>query len=217
MERAGGGRRRFTLIVALAAAAFVAAAFGPLRLSARQVPPQAAPPQAATPAQATLTAGVREAAWSPDGKRLAVTWYDAIWTMTPDGKDMKRLVPAPQGWAAERDPGLVARRTRDRVQRQHERRVRRLDCAGLRRRAAQGQSAARRRALAVVDEGRAESPGVPSRSEGGLGPADGRRAGTRRGRGAHRWRRGFVAGRVVTRWPAHGLRVRSRCGTEQRH
>ena len=51
-----------------------------------------------------ITTGVREAAWSPDGKRIAVTWFDAIWTMTPDGRDMKRVVSAPQGWAAERDP-----------------------------------------------------------------------------------------------------------------
>jgi gamma-glutamyltranspeptidase len=61
--------------------------------------------QDATPAPASaVTSGVREAAWSPDGKRLAVTLFDAIWTMTPDGKEPKRLVTAPQGWAAERDP-----------------------------------------------------------------------------------------------------------------
>jgi gamma-glutamyltranspeptidase len=59
-------------------------------------------PAAAEPA--AVTTGVREAAWSPDGKRIAVTWFDAIWTMTPDGRDMKRVVTAPQGWAAERDP-----------------------------------------------------------------------------------------------------------------
>ena len=47
---------------------------------------------------------MRDAAWSPDGSRLAVTWFDAIWTMTPDGKDLKRVVTAPEGWAAERDP-----------------------------------------------------------------------------------------------------------------
>ena len=69
------------------------------------VPVSGAPPQDSQSADnTTITTGVREAAWSPDGKRLAVTWYDAIWTMTPDGKEPKRLVTAPQGWAAERDP-----------------------------------------------------------------------------------------------------------------
>jgi gamma-glutamyltranspeptidase/glutathione hydrolase len=49
-------------------------------------------------------AGVREAAWSPDGKRLAVSRYDAVWTMAPDGKGAKRVVPKPGDWIAERDP-----------------------------------------------------------------------------------------------------------------
>jgi gamma-glutamyltranspeptidase / glutathione hydrolase len=48
--------------------------------------------------------GVREAAWSPDGARLAVTWFDAIWTMTPDGRRARRVVTQPAGWVAERDP-----------------------------------------------------------------------------------------------------------------
>src|SRR5687767_3656723 len=60
--------------------------------------------QAAATEPAAITTGVREAAWSPDGRRIAVTWFDAIWTMNPDGRDMKRVVTAPQGWAAERDP-----------------------------------------------------------------------------------------------------------------
>ncbi len=53
---------------------------------------------------AAVTTGVREAAWSPDGKRLAITWFDAIWTITPDGRDGKRLVSKPDGWVSERDP-----------------------------------------------------------------------------------------------------------------
>jgi gamma-glutamyltranspeptidase/glutathione hydrolase len=57
-----------------------------------------------TAQDAAVATGVREAAWSPDGKRLAVTWFDAIWTMTPEGKDQKRLVTKPEGWATERDP-----------------------------------------------------------------------------------------------------------------
>lgn len=48
--------------------------------------------------------GIREAAWSPDGRRLAATWFDAIWTMRPDGGDRRRLVTRPGDWASERDP-----------------------------------------------------------------------------------------------------------------
>ncbi len=73
--------------------------FAPVRGAAtRETPAQAASP---------VTTGVREAAWSPDGKRIAVTLYDAIWTMTPDGKDPRRLVTAAlrsNVWGAERDP-----------------------------------------------------------------------------------------------------------------
>jgi gamma-glutamyltranspeptidase len=46
---------------------------------------------------------VREAAWSPDGKRLAITWYDQIWTMAPDGKDSRSLFKT-DIWQSERDP-----------------------------------------------------------------------------------------------------------------
>ncbi len=80
----------------VAAVVLISSLLAPLRGSAVQTPS----PQEST----AITAGVREAAWSPDGKRIAVTLYDAIWTMGPDGKDPKRVVPSPQGWAAERDP-----------------------------------------------------------------------------------------------------------------
>jgi gamma-glutamyltranspeptidase len=83
----------------VAAVILFAAAFVPLQSAVVQTPAPQEP--------ATVTTGVREAAWSPDGKRIAVTWYDAIWTMTPDGKDPKRLVAAAQRsdrWGAERDP-----------------------------------------------------------------------------------------------------------------
>jgi gamma-glutamyltranspeptidase/glutathione hydrolase len=91
MTRAGA--RLFFVTVGV----FGFAAFAPL---AEQAPQSSQSSDAAS----AVTAGVREVAWSPDGKRLAVTWFDTIWTMAPDGKDPKRLVPAPQGWAAERDP-----------------------------------------------------------------------------------------------------------------
>jgi gamma-glutamyltranspeptidase len=48
--------------------------------------------------------GVREASWSPDGKRLAVSWFDEIWTMSPDGRDQKRVVSGTNDWIAQRDP-----------------------------------------------------------------------------------------------------------------
>ncbi|HSG01302.1 MAG TPA: gamma-glutamyltransferase, partial [Vicinamibacterales bacterium] len=48
--------------------------------------------------------GVREAAWSPDGRRLAVSWFDAIWTISPDGRGRRRLVQTPGRWESERDP-----------------------------------------------------------------------------------------------------------------
>src|SRR6478735_10221136 len=36
--------------------------------------------------------GVQEPAWAPDGKRIAVSYLDRIWTMTPDGKQAKPVV-----------------------------------------------------------------------------------------------------------------------------
>jgi gamma-glutamyltranspeptidase/glutathione hydrolase len=89
-------RRRLVAVVAgAAAAAFTAGASVSGRAGA--MPPRAQEP-------APLTTGVREAAWSPDGRRLAATWFDAIWTMNADGRDSKRVVATVQGWAAERDP-----------------------------------------------------------------------------------------------------------------
>src|SRR5262245_5244263 len=83
-------------VAAVAAACLLTSLFAPLQL-------RGIAQQASSQEPAAITTGVREAAWSPDGKRIAATWYDAIWTMGPEGKDPKRLVAAPQGWAAERD------------------------------------------------------------------------------------------------------------------
>jgi gamma-glutamyltranspeptidase len=47
--------------------------------------------------------GVQEPAWSPDGKRLAVSYLDRIWTLTPEGKQAKPIVSSESG-AIEREP-----------------------------------------------------------------------------------------------------------------
>ena len=44
---------------------------------------------------------MREPAWSPDGKRLAVVVLDRIWTMQPDGKEGSELTKAQE---VEREP-----------------------------------------------------------------------------------------------------------------
>ena len=36
-------------------------------------------------------AGVQEPAWSPDGRRIAVSYLDRLWTMTPDGKQARAI------------------------------------------------------------------------------------------------------------------------------
>ena len=102
----------------------------------------------------TITTGVREAAWSPDGKRLAATWFDAIWTMSAGWQGPKRVVTAPQGWAAERDPVVVARRQSIVFSASLDGVFRFVDGAGRRRRAAQADDVDRRRAVAVVHANR---------------------------------------------------------------
>jgi gamma-glutamyltranspeptidase len=44
---------------------------------------------------------MRDPAWSPDGKRLALVMLDRIWTMQPDGRDGAELTKSP---AVEREP-----------------------------------------------------------------------------------------------------------------
>src|SRR4030095_1145038 len=38
--------------------------------------------------------GLQEPAWSPDGKRIAVSYLDRIWTMTPEGKQARAVSPS---------------------------------------------------------------------------------------------------------------------------
>src|SRR6478752_5114742 len=60
--------------------------------------------------------GVQEPAWAPDGKRIAVSYLDRIWTMTPDGKQAKAVshdfsTVAP-GAEVEREPAWSSDGTR---------------------------------------------------------------------------------------------------------
>lgn len=55
--------------------------------------------------------GVQEPAWSPDGKRVAVSYLDRIWTMTPDGKQPKAITTI-EGTAIDREPAWSADGTR---------------------------------------------------------------------------------------------------------
>lgn len=52
---------------------------------------------------ATLT-GMRDPVFSPDGRRIAVSWLEQVWTMAPDGRDPKRVVTGENRWISERDP-----------------------------------------------------------------------------------------------------------------
>ena len=46
--------------------------------------------------------GVQEPAWARDGKRLALSYLDRVWTLTPDGKQPKALTAIDGG--VEREP-----------------------------------------------------------------------------------------------------------------
>jgi len=56
---------------------------------------------ALSPRAQTGPSGLRDPAWSPDGKRLAVVILDRIWTSSPDGHDAKELTRVPE---SEREP-----------------------------------------------------------------------------------------------------------------
>jgi gamma-glutamyltranspeptidase/glutathione hydrolase len=82
-----------------AAALTLAAAFGAAG-HARSQPP----------ADAALV-GVQDPAWAPDGRRVAVSSLDTIWTMTPDGRTPTPLV-SPAAPGVERDPAFSPDGTR---------------------------------------------------------------------------------------------------------
>ena len=72
-------RARSLAVVFLASGALVIAGRAPRAWQAPVQTPSATATSEAGPA------GVREAAWAPDSKRLAASWFDVIWTMSPDG------------------------------------------------------------------------------------------------------------------------------------
>jgi gamma-glutamyltranspeptidase/glutathione hydrolase len=53
-------------------------------------------------AQTPAPRGAREPAWAPDGKRIAFSYLDRIWTSAADGKNGKAL--RPQSTVVEREP-----------------------------------------------------------------------------------------------------------------
>ena len=54
-----------------------------------------------SPRAQTGPPGMRDPAWSPDGKRLALVLLDRIWTVQPDGRDGTELTKTP---GVEREP-----------------------------------------------------------------------------------------------------------------
>src|SRR6186713_3429437 len=56
---------------------------------------------ALSPSAQTGPAGMRDPAWAPDGKRLAVVILDRIWMTAPDGRDARELTRVAE---SEREP-----------------------------------------------------------------------------------------------------------------
>jgi len=54
-----------------------------------------------SPSAQTGPTGMRDPAWSPDGKRLAVVILDRIWMTAPDGRDARELTRVAE---SEREP-----------------------------------------------------------------------------------------------------------------
>ena len=53
--------------------------------------------------EAQAPVGVQEPAWAPDGRRVAVSYLDRIWTMTPEGRQGKAVTTGDSS-AIEREP-----------------------------------------------------------------------------------------------------------------
>jgi gamma-glutamyltranspeptidase/glutathione hydrolase len=48
--------------------------------------------------------GLRDPTWAPDGRRLAASWFDRIWTFAPDGRQAAALNKSASDTSVERDP-----------------------------------------------------------------------------------------------------------------
>lgn len=81
-------RRRFRCSAGFATSAFIAVACASLLLGA-------APDE---------SAGLRDPAWAPDGRRIAASWFDRIWTFDPTGRNPRRLTTSDTPATAEREP-----------------------------------------------------------------------------------------------------------------
>ena len=57
-------------------------------------------------AQPSSSSGIQDPDWSPDGRRLALSFFDRIWISDPDGRGGRAL--RPESPAAERDPAWSA-------------------------------------------------------------------------------------------------------------
>src|SRR5688572_4038210 len=60
-------------------------------------------------AQSDIT-GLQDPAWAPDGKRIAVSYLDRLWTMAADGRQAKPITG--EGAAIEREPAWSSDGTR---------------------------------------------------------------------------------------------------------
>ena len=78
-----------------------------------------------SPIQAQVPVGVQEPAWAPDGRRIAVSYLDRIWTMTPEGRQGK-AVTAGDGSRDRARARVCARRQSPGLRRRPRRRLRHL-------------------------------------------------------------------------------------------
>ncbi len=92
-------KRRPALVFASAFLLVALAVFGTDRLVAYQQPQMSEPAVAITMAGV----GIRDAVWAPDGRHIAASFGDAIWTAAADGKNARPVTSPSKDRGAERD------------------------------------------------------------------------------------------------------------------